>query len=69
MSKVAVWGAVAALVVIALSGLLLAGEMHYRNCLAKEDLQAKYSSEVEETFGNFSNDSGPSGDECSRWPL
>lgn len=41
MGRVAIWVLVGAAVVGAAAALWLAGEMHYRNCLARSDMTSK----------------------------
>lgn len=46
MPKAAVWIIAAALALAAISSLWFAGEMHYRNCLAQEEAEAKVEKAV-----------------------
>jgi hypothetical protein len=62
MPRTAVWIIAGALAIAAVASLWLAGEMHYRNCLARGDQQARADS----AWRVFGVDPGEG---CSRWPF
>lgn len=67
MPKAAVWIIAAALVLAAVASLWLAGEMHYRNCLAQEEAEAKVEKiDYGVVFGADKNVPGAG---CSRLPF
>lgn len=67
MPKVAIWIIAAALAIAAISSLWLAGEMHYRNCLAQEEAEAKVEKAVD--YGVVFGAESVPGAGCSRLPF
>lgn len=63
--KVAVWIIAVSLAVLAFASLWVAGEMRYRNCLAKDEARAKYGVDYGTVFGA----GGAPGAGCSRLPF
>jgi len=67
MTKAAAWTIAVALAIAALASLWLAGEMHYRNCLAQQEARAAAPGvDYGEVFG--ASKSVP-GSGCSRLPF
>lgn len=63
--KVAIWIIAASPVLLAVASLWLAGEMRYRNCLAREEARAEHGFD----YGAFIGDVSTPGAGCSRLPF
>jgi|GEM_PF-6907071 len=66
MTKAAAWTIAVALVVAAIASLWLAGEMHYRNCLAQEEAEV---AALDVDYGAVFGEESAPGDSCSRLPF
>lgn len=68
MPKLAIWTIAVALAMAATASLWLAGEMHYRSCLAQEEAEAKVEKAVDYGVVFGGQESVP-GVGCSRLPF
>lgn len=66
MPKVAIWIIAASLALAAIASLWLAGEMHYRNCLAQDEAAAA-AQEID--YGAVFGAESTPGAGCSRLPF
>jgi hypothetical protein len=65
MGRAAAWALVVAILLCAIAGFWVGGEMHYRNCLANAVAHAPTDPGIE-AFGVKPSDGS---ERCSRWPF
>jgi hypothetical protein len=66
VTKAVIWTIAVALVIAAIASLWLAGEMHYRNCLAQDEARA---AAVDIDYGAVFGAENVPGEGCSRLPF